>query len=71
MIIDLWYIIPIGCLSLSISMACCLFCTIPNKQNNYNNNELPISINERTILLDNVNPPPYKERENNNIVLIL
>jgi hypothetical protein len=70
MIVDLWYIIPAGCISLSISLACCLFCIIPQKNNNMN--ALPIFINERTILLeDDVNPPPYKERENTNIVLIM
>jgi hypothetical protein len=68
MILDLWYIVPAGCISLSISIACCLFCTIPQKnKNNYINHDSPIFTNERTILLeDNVSPPPYKERENTN-----
>jgi hypothetical protein len=70
MIVDLWYIIPAGCISLSISLACCLFCMIPQKNNNMNYSH--ISTNERTVLLeDDMNPPPYKERENTNIVLIM
>lgn len=74
--IDVWYIIPATCLSLSIMISCCLFCSTSYGQNhkNYKNNniyELPISINERSILLDDTSPPPYKERENTNIVLIL
>jgi hypothetical protein len=69
MIVDLFYIIPACCISLSISLACCLLCIIPQKNTN---NELPIYTNERAILLENdINPPPYKERENTNIVLIM
>jgi hypothetical protein len=72
MIVDLWYIIPAGCISLSISLACCLFCTIPQKNKNNNMNVLPIFTNERTILLeDDMSPPPYKERENTNTNIVL